>query len=85
MWVPVPVAVLDGITTVTSGSYTPISNVPELSYDANSSFVHDILGYDNAAEFGEHMQKDYDDMVKSVQSHVGFYVGRYETGIEGSN
>ena len=65
--------------------YAPMSSVTGSSYDNNSTYVKNILGYDDATKFGEQMQKDYDDMVKSVQSYGGFYVGRYETGIEGSN
>ena len=57
--------------------YAPISSVTGSNYDNESTYVKDILGYNDATKFGAQMQKDYDDMVKSVQSHGGFYVGRY--------
>lgn len=38
--------------------------------------------YSNVEAFGKDMQDEYDNMVKSVAKYGGFYVGRYETGIE---
>ena len=38
--------------------------------------------YSNAKEFGKDMQEEYNNMVKSVAKYGGFYVGRYETGID---
>ncbi len=38
-------------------------------------------GYNSAQDFLETMQKEYNDMVKSVDKYKGFYIGRYETSM----
>lgn len=62
-----------------------LENIRGNSSDADFKNYNTILGYNSAKEFGASMQKEYDMMVKSVEKYGGFYVGRYEVGIEGTN
>ena len=41
-----------------------------------------LAGYNSAEEFGRDMQEEYNNIVKSIEKYGGFYIGRYETGIE---
>lgn len=59
-----------------------LSNISGTNYDANEYYYKTLLGYNSAKEFGENMQNNYNDMVNSVARYGGFYVGRYELGIE---
>lgn len=43
---------------------------------------YELAGYSSIQEFGKDMQDEYNNMVKSVDKYKGFYVGKYETGIE---
>ena len=71
------------------GQGTSYSREPSLvtegrnAYDASSSYYKDILKYNSAEEFGKDMQKDYNEMIESVKTYGGFYIGRYETSISG--
>ena len=49
--------------------------------DADSKNYKDILGFNSAEEFGNYINGEYTNMVKSVQKYGGFYIGRYETSI----
>ena len=49
-------------------------------YDNDTEFVKDILGLSNSGEFKTQLQKEFDEMIASVYSYGGFYIGRYETG-----
>lgn len=49
------------------------------AYDALSAYFQDILGFATYALFGERMNEEYANMVKSVDEYGGFYVGRFET------
>ncbi len=48
-------------------------------YDAASQYFHDILGFATYAVFGQRMNEEYTNMVKSVDEYGGFYIGRFET------
>ena len=72
------------VTGNSSDTYARLSSVTGTSYDASSSYHKDILGYSNAVEFGAAMQDDFNSMVESVYKYKGFYVGRYELGLEGT-
>lgn len=64
--------------------YARLSSVTGTNYDASSSYFGTILNYGSAVEFGAAMQDDFNDMVESVEKYHGFYVGRYELGLEGT-
>ena len=51
------------------------------SYDGSSNNYH---GLGTAQEFLTQLNNDFNDMVKSVYTYGGFYVGRYEMGEGGS-
>ena len=40
--------------------------------------------FNSYTEFGQYMNEEYSKMVKSVEKYGGFYVGRYETSLEGT-
>ena len=69
------------ITGDANDSYAILDSVAGSMYDADSSYYHDILGYNSAIELGKAMQEEYNAMVESVNKYGGFYVGRYETSI----
>ncbi len=64
------------------------------SYDNNDNYLNIIKGiltgdeyngkYDSMTTFKATMQEDYNEMIESVKTYGGFYVGRYEMGLEGS-
>ena len=68
------------LVTENNDYYAPMSSIAGQSYDA--IYANSKLGLTNAMEFGAQMQADYDEMIESVATYGGFYVGRYETGIE---
>ena len=59
------------------------------TYDALNSYYENmgfgatsgVNVFDSYTEFGEYMNKQYSDMVQSVENFGGFYVGRYETSL----
>lgn len=71
------------ITGNTNDLKAALSNVSGNMYDAVSS-NYGLLGYSNAKSFGDDLQKQYDLMVTSVEKYKGFYVGRYELGLDGT-
>ena len=52
------------------------------SYDGDSTNLSQ-LGYSNYSEFLTALKKQYKEMATSVAKYKGFYVGRYELGLEG--
>ena len=72
------------VTENSSDTYARVSSVTGTRYDASSSYYNTILGYSSAMEFGAAMQDDFNSMVESVNKYKGFYVGRYELGLEGT-
>ena len=50
--------------------------------DCDAKYYNLAGNYSDAKEFGKDMQEEYNNVVKSVAKYGGFYVGRYETGIE---
>lgn len=47
-------------------------------YDSDSNYYNNILGYSTSEEMGQSVVDDYTNMINSVNSYNGFYVGRYE-------
>ena len=70
------------------GQGTTYNREPSLiEEDSNNQYYNTILGYDvktGVTDFGNDMQKDYNAMIESVKTYGGFYVGRYETSINGA-
>ena len=57
-----------------------LDTITGTEYDAK---YYNLAGnYSDAKAFGKDMQDEYNNMVKSVAKYGGFYVGRYETGID---
>ena len=74
------------VTGNSADTYAVMDSISGTSYDADSSYYKDILGYTSSTgtiDFGKDMQKDYNAMIESVSKYGGFYIGRYETSISG--
>ena len=54
------------------------------SYDGSSTNISQ-LGYSTTSEFLTALKNQYKEMATSVAKYKGFYVGRYELGLEGEN
>lgn len=74
------------LVTGNSQDTTAILNqIVGTNFDANANYYNKILGMPTARDFGNEMQNQYNNMINSVKKYKGFYVARYELGIEGSN
>ena len=63
-----------------TGNVALMDTIVETGFDAE---YYNLAGnYSDAKAFGKDMQDEYNNMVKSVAKYGGFYVGRYETGID---
>ena len=76
------------VTGNSSVKYAPIKvdegqDILGSAYD-KTNFIN-AGNFLTAATFGKQMQEDYNEMIKSVNTYKGFYVGRFETGIETVN
>ena len=49
------------------------------NYDGDSTYLS-ILGLSSSNEFRTQLQEEFNEMIKSVDTYGGFYIGRYETG-----
>ena len=54
------------------------------SCDGDSEYLS-ILDLSNSGQFKTQLQEEYNEMVESVDTYGGFYIGRYETGNLASN
>ena len=54
------------------------------SYDGSSTYLS-ILGLSSSSEFKNQLQEEFNEMIESVDTYGGFYIGRYETGNLASN
>ena len=59
-----------------------ILNLLGVQYDAGEENYKNILGFETPTEFGKYLASSYNNMITSVDSYGGFYVGRYETTME---
>ena len=100
VWIPVETAVASSETDGTSNKAMAIKNGDNyrgLLYDftnSGSTVISgdnrrepDLVEYDNTegAFTKDNLQEDYNKMIESVKKYHGFYVGRYELGLEGTN
>jgi len=76
------------VTGSDKDTYAEMAKVTGEQYDNGTDSTtgkkyYELAGnYSSAIEFGKDMQDEYNNMVVSVNKYKGFYVGRYETGIE---
>ena len=54
------------------------------SYDGSSTYLS-ILGLSSSSDFKTQLQEEFNEMIESVETYGGFYIGRYETGNLASN
>ena len=73
------------ITGNNSDTSADVSSVSGNIYDASAGYYNTILGYTSAVNFGKDLQNQYNKMVESVAKYKGFYIGRYELGLENNN
>lgn len=73
--------IISGITRAGIGS-TADCREPDIlnnaSYDTSSSYYNSELGFADVNAMGTAFVKDYTDMINSVKTYKGFYIGRYE-------
>ena len=77
-----------GATEMTSyGQETTSYREPDIltgsngrDYDNNSNYVNGILGLASGNAFKQQLQLEFNEMIESVNTYGGFYIGRYETG-----
>ena len=55
------------------------------SYDNDRQYVKTILGLANSDALKTQLQEEFNEMIASVDTYGGFYIGRYETGNLKSN
>lgn len=84
-------------TLITSGAdYTwnvAKGTAKGLSYDTleiyyknmNFGATSGVNVFNSYTEFGQYMNEEYTNMIQSVDKYKGFYVGRYETSLQGTN
>ena len=53
-----------------------------IDYDTSN---YSSAGYSSLDEMKQGLQSEYDKMIESVSKYYGFYIGRYELGLDGSN
>ena len=63
-------------------NYTWIYKSSNNTYDSVSQSYKDICGFSSPTEFGQYMNEQYTNMIKSVKEYGGFYIGRYETSLK---
>lgn len=73
--------VKSGCTTTTSGYREP-AYLTDSSDADESSYNQDEDGNKIVTEQG--LQEEYNNLMKSVEQYHGFYIGRYELGLEGT-
>ena len=73
-------SVIEGCTTTTS-NYSEPTYLMSSSMGDNSSYNNDGTGNKIVTE--EALQSEYNKMIESVNKYNGFYLGRYQLGIEG--
>ena len=68
----------DVVTDASSGS----DSISGSDYDAKSSYLQQagLSASATASDFKIQLQNEFNEMIKSVKTYGGFYIGRYETG-----
>lgn len=74
------------ITGTADDGYTWDIMTPEgTQFDADSKYYSDELGFSSARELGSYMNKEYQNMIDSTDEYGGYYIGRYETSLNGTS
>lgn len=73
------------VTGAVDGYTWDVSNPSGTSYDADSKNYSDELGFCSARELGSYMNIEYQNMINSTDKYGGFYIGRYETSLNGTS
>ena len=70
---------------ITNGAIGAIYDTLE-QYYKNMDFgeTSGVNAFNSYTEFGQYMNEQYTNMIQSVEKYGGFYVGRYETSLEGT-
>lgn len=68
---------------LTSNNYTwDIEDLKITSnYSRDAYYATRTIGFSSVEEYGKYMNEEYTNMINSVKTYGGFYVGRYETNI----
>ena len=69
----------NGVMKITSSTQYREPDVVR-TYDINSMLKTTRLGVESTQEFLMQLEKEFNNMIKSVEKYGGFYIGRYETG-----
>ena len=69
----------NGIMSITSSTSNREPDVAK-SYDTDSRLITLGLGIETTHEFLIQLEKEFNEMIESVEKYGGFYIGRYETG-----
>ena len=69
----------DGVMTISSKTSYREPDIVK-SYDYDSTLKTRGLGAKTTHEFLNQLEKEFNNMVASVEKYGGFYIGRYETG-----
>ena len=73
------------ITGLADGFTWDVNVLQGASYDASKSYYLDKLGFTSVREYGNYINKEYQNMINSTDEYGGFYIGRYETSLNGTN
>ena len=74
VWVPISNS---EVSNMSNTSYEPTL---VLNYDKDNTYLKSYMEGISGNEFLQRMRKDFIEMLESVKSYEGFYIGRYETG-----
>lgn len=73
------------ITGSAKDGYTwNVTNPEGTVYDVSDVYYLEELGFSTIQEYGNYINKEYTNMVNSTNNFGGFYIGRYETSLNGT-
>ncbi len=72
---------LNGIMQTYGGEPNVVPKKNAEVYDMDSRIKNLYIGEETTHEFLIQMEKEFSQMIESVEKYGGFYIGRYETGI----
>lgn len=73
------------VTGSANDGYTwNVTNPEGTFYDVSDVYYLEELGFSTIQEYGNYINKEYTNMVNSTNNFGGFYIGRYETSLNGT-
>ena len=54
------------------------------NYDGSSNYYKTVLGYNSSVDFLDALKQEYKTMALGVAKYGGFYIGRFETSLDGA-